>query len=104
MLLPGNLFCCDAAAFDDACHPGSAQPMGDVSIVRLKKKSYFDLLRRNPDAAIEVIKYLSNRLRESQEKAKIFALGGADQRLAALLVDLAARCGVQVLHGIRLSV
>jgi len=104
MLLPGDLFCCDAAVFDDASHPGSAQPMGDVSILRLKKKTYFDLLRRNPDAAIEVIKYLGNRLRESQEKAKMLALGGADQRLAALLVDLAARSGVQEPHGIRLSV
>jgi CRP-like cAMP-binding protein len=104
MLLPGDLFCCDAAVFDNACHPGTAQPMGDVSILRLKKKTYFDLLRRNPEAAIEVIKYLGNRLREAQERAKMFALGGAEQRLAALLVDLAARSGVQEPHGVRLSV
>ncbi len=104
MLLPGDLFCCDAAAFAEDRHPGSAQPMGDVSILRLKKKTYIDLLRRNPEAAIEVIKYLGNRLREAQEKAKMFALGRADQRLAALLVDLADRSGVQEPHGIRLSV
>ena len=27
MLMPGDLFCCDAAAFDGGCHPGTAQPM-----------------------------------------------------------------------------
>jgi CRP/FNR family transcriptional regulator len=27
MLMPGGVFCCDAAAFDGTTHPGSAQPM-----------------------------------------------------------------------------
>ena len=68
MLMPGDLFCCDAAAFDGANHPGNAQPMGDVSILRMHKSAYFNMLKRNPDAAIEVIKYLGNRLHEAQEK------------------------------------
>ena len=104
VLMSGDLFCCDAATFDGARHPGTARPMGDVSILRLKKEAYFDVLRRNPDAAIEVIKYLGNRLHDAQEKAKILALDRADQRLAVLLVDLATRSGVQEPHGIRLTV
>lgn len=104
MLMPGDLFCCDAAAFDGACHPGTAQPMGNVSVLRMKKKSYFDMLRRNPDAAMEVIKYLGSRLHEAQEKAKLLALDRADQRLAALLVDMAARSGIKDPQGIRLTV
>lgn len=102
MLMPGDLFCCDAATFDGACHPGTAQPMGNVSILRMRKNTYFDMLRRNPDAAIEVIRHLGNRLNEAQEKAKIFALDRADQRLASLLVDLATRNGCQQEDGIRL--
>jgi len=27
MLMPEDLFCCDAAAFAETSHPGSAQPM-----------------------------------------------------------------------------
>ncbi len=104
MLMPGDLFCCDAAAFDGACHPGSAQPMGDVSILRMHKKAYFDMLRRNPDAAMEVIKYLGNRLNEAQEHNKVLALDRADQRLAALLVDLGTRNGVKEAQGLRLTV
>jgi CRP/FNR family transcriptional regulator len=103
MLMPGDLFCCDAAVFDGACHPGTAKPMGDVSVLRFKKDSYYDILRRNPEAAIEVIKYLGNRLNEAQEKAKILALDRADQRLAALLVDMAGRSGVKEPQGIRLA-
>ncbi len=104
MLMPGDLFCCDAAVFDGARHPGTAKPMGDVSVLRLKKSAYYELLKRNPDAAIEVIKYLGNRLNEAQEKTKILALNRADQRLAALLVDIAGRNGIKDPQGIRLSV
>jgi CRP-like cAMP-binding protein len=103
MLVPGDLFCCDAAAFDGACHPGSAQPMGDVSILRMHKSTYLDMLRRSPEAALEVIKYLGNRLHEAQERNKILALDRADQRLAALLADLTTRNGVKDQQGIRLS-
>ncbi len=102
MLMPGDMFCCDAAVFDGACHPGTAQPMGNVSILRISKQAYLDMLRRNPNAAIEVIKYLGKRLNEAQEKTKILALDRADQRLASLLVDLAARNGIEEAQGIRL--
>ena len=104
MLMPGDLFCCDAAAFDGTAHPGSAQPMGDVRILRMRKKAYFDMLRRSPDAALEVIKYLGTRLHEAQEKAKVLALDRADQRLAALLVDLALRNGCSDGQGIKLGI
>lgn len=102
MLMPGDLFCCDAAAFEGACHPDTAKPMGDVSILRMSKAAYFEMLRRNPEAAMEVIKMLGSRLHEAQEKAKILALDRVEQRLAALLVDLAARNGQPDPQGIRL--
>lgn len=104
VLMPGDLFCCDAATFDGAYHPGTAQPMGDVSVLRMRKEAYFEMLRRNPDAAMEVIRHLGNRLNEAQEKAKLLALDRADQRLAVLLASLAERTGRQEPNGIRLSV
>lgn len=104
VLLPGDLFCCEAAVFDGACHPGTAEPIGDVSVLRFNKHAYFDMLRRNPDAAIEVIKYLGNRLKEVQEQAKILALDRADKRLASLLVNLAERTGVAESGSLRVTV
>lgn len=104
MLTSGDLFCCDAPAFDGTSHPGSAQPMGDVSILRMRKKAYFAMLRQNPDAALEVIKYMGNRLREAQEKARDLALDRADQRLVSLRIDLTARNGIKDPNGIRLTV
>ncbi|HEY7531629.1 MAG TPA: Crp/Fnr family transcriptional regulator [Nitrospiraceae bacterium] len=104
MLMAGDLFCCDAAAFEGGHHPGTAQPMGNVSILRLRKASYFEMLRRNPDAAMEVIRYLGTRLHEAQEKNKVLALDRADQRLASLLVDFGTRNGVKDPQGLRLTV
>jgi CRP/FNR family transcriptional regulator len=68
----------------------------------MHKTAYFDMLKRSPDAAMEVIKYLATRLHEAQEKNKVLALDRADQRLAALLADLGAKSGIQERAGLRL--
>lgn len=104
VLMPGDLFCCEAAVFDGSAHPGCAQPMGEVSVLRLRKKAYFEMLKRNPEAAVEVIKYLGTRLHEAQEKTKVLALEGADQRLAGLLVSLVERSSIRDESGYRLTV
>jgi len=104
VLMPGDLFCCDAAVLNGGCHPGSAQPMGDVSVLSLSKEAYYRLLRRNPDMALRVIEYLGNRLQEAQETAKVLALNPAEQRLAALLVKLASQTGFRDGNEVHLSV
>lgn len=104
VLLPGDLFCCEAAVFDGAPHPGCAQPMGNVSLLRLNKKAYCDVIRRNPDVALEVIRYLGHRLNEAQENSKVLALDRAEQRVASLLVNLAGRAAVREADGLRLTV
>jgi len=105
VLLPGDLFCCDAVAFEGGTHPGCAQSMGDVTVLRVTKRAYFDLLRRNPDAAMEVIRYLGQRLNEAQESAKVLALDRAEQRLASLLGDFARRAGIpDERGGVRLTI
>lgn len=104
VLMPGDLFCCEAAVFDGTPHPGCAQPMGEVSVLRLRKQAYFEMLKRNPETAVEVIKYLGTRLNEAQEKTKVLALDGAEQRLAGLLVSLVERSSVPEGIGHRLTV
>lgn len=103
VLLPGDLFCCEAAVFDGKPHPGCAQPMGPVTLLKIPKRAYMKLLKTNPAAAIEVIKYLSGRLSEAQETSKTFALQRADQRLAVLLIKLAERAGKKIPQGILLD-
>jgi CRP/FNR family transcriptional regulator len=104
VLLPGDLFCCEAAVFDGNPHPGCAQPMGPVKVLKIRKETYFRILKQNPEAALEIIKYLGSRLNEAQETAKTFALERADQRIASLLVKLADRVGRKTPKGVLLDI
>ncbi len=104
VLMPGDLFCCEASAFSGDSHPGCAQSMGDGTVLKIHRTAMLDIIQRNPEAAVSIINYLSQRLRESQDNAKGFALDRAEQRVAALLVNLAERSGIQEDKGLRISV
>lgn len=104
VLLPGDLFCCEAAVFEGKPHPGCAQPLGPVTVLKIRKETYFRILKQNPEAAMELIKYLGNRLNEAQETAKTFTLERADQRIASLLVRLAVRIGKKTPQGVLLDI
>lgn len=103
-LLPGDLFCCEAAVFDGSAHPGCAKVLDQAKVVRIKKQAYFDFLRRNPDAALSIIQYLGVRLKEAQEHAKTFAFDHAEQRIASILLTLAQKAGITEPAGIRLGI
>jgi CRP/FNR family transcriptional regulator, cyclic AMP receptor protein len=104
VLMPGDMFCCEASAFTGEGHPGCAQSMGEGSIIKIHRKTMLDVIQRNPDAAVNIINYLSLRLRESQDNAKAFALDRAEQRVAAILANLTRRSGIREANGIRIGV
>jgi CRP/FNR family transcriptional regulator len=104
VLMPGDLFCCEASAFSGSSHPGCAQSMSEGIVIKIHRKTMLEVIQRNPEAAVSIINYLSHRLRESQDNAKAFALDRAEQRVAALLINLAERSGIQENNGIRISV
>ena len=104
VLMPGDLFCCEASAFSGDSHPGCAQSMGEGTVIKIHRTAMLSIIQRNPEAAVRIINYLSQRLREAQDNAKGFALDRAEQRVAAILVNLAERSGIQEGNGIRISV
>ncbi len=104
VLLPGDLFCCEASAFTGSSHPGCAQVMENAKVIKISRKVLFEIIQRNPEAAIQIISYLGDRLREVQDSAKAFALDSAEQRLASLLVNLARKAGICEPEGLRLNV
>lgn len=103
LLLPGEIFCCESVTFDGtAVHPGNAQAIMPCTILELSRESYFQTIQACPQAAIQVITYLGNRLKESQDLAKSVALDPAEKRIAALLVRLAEKVGESDPMGIRI--
>lgn len=105
LLLAGDVFCCESVTFDgSSVHPGNAQAMTPVTILKLSRRAYLCLLGKNPRASLQVISYLGNRLRESQDVAKSLALDPAEKRLAALLIRLAEKVGEPSARGVRIAV
>ena len=43
VLMPGDLFCCEASAFSGASHPGCAQSMGDGTVIKIHRKTMLDV-------------------------------------------------------------
>lgn len=104
-LLPGDSFCCESVTFDQTlAHPGNAQAMGDVTILKISRRTYLRLIEQYPRAGPQVISYLGTRLRESQEVAKSLALDPAETRLASLLIRLAEKIGEPSAQGLRITV
>ncbi len=104
VLMPGDLFCCEASAFNGTSHPGCAQAMENAKVTKISRKVLLETIQRNPETAIQIISYLGDRLREAQDSAKAFALDSAERRLASLLVNLASKAGVPEPEGLRLNV
>lgn len=103
ILTPGDLFCCEASVFEGSVHPGCAKVLDGATILKIPKQRYLEILRRNPEMAMEVIQYLGERLREAQDNAKSLVFHRAEQRMASILVSLATKAGQPDPEGIRLQ-
>ena len=105
ILLPGEMFCCESVTFEgDTVHPGNAQSMGQTTVLKLNRATYFECLREHPPVTMQVISYLGNRLKESQDLAKSLALDTAETRLAALLLRLAEKLGEKEPGGVYIGI
>lgn len=103
VLTPGDLFCCEASVFDGSAHPGCAKVLGGATVLKIPKQRYLEILRRNPEMAMEVIEYLSTRLREAQDNAKSLVFHKAERRLASILVSLANKAGISCPEGVQIQ-
>ena len=103
VLTPGDLFCCEASVFEGSAHPGCAKVLDGATVLKIPKARYLEILRRNPEMAIEVIQYLGERLREAQDNAKSLVFHRAERRLASILLSLANKAGKPDPEGIRLQ-
>lgn len=103
VLTPGDLFCCEASVFEGSAHPGCAKVLDGATVLKIPKARYLEILRRNPEMAIEVIQYLGERLREAQDNAKGLVFHRAERRMALILLSMANKGGQPDPDGIRLQ-
>jgi CRP-like cAMP-binding protein len=79
----------DIAVFDDEPQPADAIAVSESTVVFIPQADLIDLLKRHPEAAIEVIRLFATRLRAYKQMVEDLSLRTVVARVARLLVDRA---------------
>jgi CRP/FNR family transcriptional regulator len=81
------------SALESEAYPTSAEAVTDGSAWCLPRASFVRLLEQEPRLAVEVLRILSRRLRDAQERLRSLAHDPAPARLAAALLRAADAAG-----------
>jgi len=85
---PGRTFA-DIPAFDNGLFPAEAVAATNSTIGFISRVALLDLLRRNPDLSLAVIRVFASRLRAYKQLVEDLSLRGVVARVARLLLDRA---------------
>jgi len=86
----------DVSVFDDDTQPADAVAAADSEVAVVPRTQLLDLLRSNPEAAIDVIRLFASRLRAYKQIVEDLALRPVVARVARWLVDRARGTGTLV--------
>jgi CRP-like cAMP-binding protein len=91
---PGRTFG-DIAVFDNDSQPADAVAVSETTVMFVPSDELIELLKRQPEAAIDVVRLFASRLRAYKQIVEDLSLRTVVARIARLLVDRAR--GVQTL-------
>jgi CRP-like cAMP-binding protein len=89
---PGEMFG-EVAVFENKPYPASSQAAIPTTVLRIRKEDFLSFLATRPQVALTIINVLGGRLREAQSRLKDLAGERVEQRLARVLLMLAAKLG-----------
>ena len=89
---------------DGAPRAATVIALDDVTAQVVQARDLLGFLRRQPDAALVLLRQLAGRLRESSARHVDAGAYGSQQRVARALVELAEREGEVVDTGVRVAV
>lgn len=97
---PGDIFG-EIVLFVGGPYPATAETVEDSEIGMIRNQDIEDLIRRNGEVALTMLKIMARRLKEAQAKIRDLALKDTPGRTAGLLLRLAQTSGVKGDEGIR---
>ena len=86
----------EAAFFDGLPRVSSAKTLAKSEIITVTRQSLMDCIRQEPQLAMNLLTYLSQTIRMLSSQVDTMTFLQADQRLARLLLKLAAATGSTV--------
>jgi CRP-like cAMP-binding protein len=85
---PGRTFA-DVPVFDGEALPADALAQTDVTLAVIPRQELFEVLRRHPEAALDVVRLFATRLRAYKQVVEDLSLRDVTARVARLLLDRA---------------
>jgi CRP/FNR family transcriptional regulator len=82
----------------DATYPYSAVCLNEVSVCRIRKKDFMEILSDDREVLFYLISVLSQRLQDAKEHALLLSIHDADVRLAGFLLDRERRWSENEIH------
>ncbi|BDB00590.1 Crp/Fnr family transcriptional regulator [Clostridium botulinum] len=79
---------------DDKSYNFSAYAISDVKICTLTKNKMDEILLKNPDISLKILKEVTKRLAETETLAQNLATNDADIRIANMILDFGEKYGV----------
>lgn len=83
----------ELALFDGRPYSMSARAMEAISVIKIPRPEFLNLLKKHPAMSFEIILELSRRLRDSQDIIQGLAVERVEGRIVSLLLKLADRIG-----------
>jgi CRP/FNR family cyclic AMP-dependent transcriptional regulator len=99
---PGDLIG-EMSALDGEPRSATATALEPVDALAVPPERFEQFLRQNPDVSLLIIRLLSQRLRDADRKRLEFAAQDTMGRVAARLIELADRFGVETEDGLRID-
>jgi len=93
IMSPGDIFG-GVAVLDKKPFPASAQAMESTTIIWISRQNLLKIMEEYPTLKLEIVKYFSDKLRDAHEMLKNIATERVEKRIAALLLKLSEKIGV----------
>ena len=91
---PGGVFA-EVVIFDSGSYPATAEVVEDASVGLIRNEDMYAVISAHSDVALGMLRIMSRRLREAQEKVMNLALNDTARRLALVILGLAEERGVK---------
>lgn len=89
---------------DKAVHEVTCETLTPCHVCFIDRQAYLELLRRNSELALRVIRLLSSELGVRMDQRDLFAFRTGRERLAALLLELGSRFGGKAGRGTHIGI
>jgi CRP-like cAMP-binding protein len=94
IMSPGDIFG-GVAVLDKKPFPASAQAMESTTVIWISRQNLLKIMDEYPVLKLEIVKYFSDKLRDAHEMLKNIATERVEKRIAALLLKLSEKIGVE---------